>query len=108
MKLTEKQKEVIERAKQLEKEYGNGNVFLRWINDYWNVCFVVHKIGDDKIFTHLKENMKVNKATLNALESKGLLTCCDNQHNEGQDPNSWRSKPEDWIIIGSRIKTELI
>ena len=46
MKLTEKQNRIIQKAILLESEYGKGNVFLRWINDYWRVCFIIHNITD--------------------------------------------------------------
>ena len=36
MKLTVAQQKIIDKAKELEQEHGQGNVFLRHINDYWN------------------------------------------------------------------------
>lgn len=51
MKLTQKQQEIVDKFLELENEYGKGNVFLRWINDYWNVMFVIHRIGQ-KISKH--------------------------------------------------------
>lgn len=108
MKLTNKQKQVVQKAKQLEAEYGKGNVFLRWINDYWRVCFIIHNKGDSTYKPLLTEDTKINRNILNALENKGLLTGCDNQHNEEADPNSWRSQSEGWYYVGNRIKTELI
>lgn len=108
MKLTEKQKQVIQKEKQLEAEYGKGNVFLRWINDYWRVCFIIHNKGDSTYKPLLTEDTKINGVVLSSLENKGLLTGCDNQHNEEVDPDSWRSQPEGWHYIGIRIKTELI
>lgn len=56
----------------------------------------------------MTQDAKVNGIILNALEKRGLLTGCDNQHKEGVDPNSWRNKSEDWYYVGRRIKTELI
>lgn len=108
MKLTDKQKQVVQKAKQLEAEYGKGNVFLRWINDYWRVCFIIHNKGDSTYKPLLAEDTKINRSILNALENKGLLTGCDNRHNEEADPNSWRSQSERWYYVGNRIKTELI
>ena len=46
MKLTPKQNEVIEQYKYLESKYGKGNVFLRYINDFWRVRFIIHKTGE--------------------------------------------------------------
>lgn len=108
MKLTEKQNRIVQKAIQLESEYGKGNVFLRWINDYWRVCFIIHNIGDFTYKPLMTEDTKVNGVVLNALEKKGLLTGCDNQHREGADPNSWRNTSECWYYVGSQVKTELI
>lgn len=108
MKLTEKQNQVMQKAMQLEEEYGRGNVFLRWINDYWRVCFIIHKKGDFAYMPLLTKETKVNGSILNALEQEGFLTGCDNQHDDNVDPNSWRSRPEEWFYVGSRIKTELV
>ena len=106
MKLTQKQMEVVSKYKELENKYGKGNVFLRWVNDYWKVCFVVHKVGAST-YVPLYD-YRINRRITDSLESKGLLTCCDNQHNENVDPNDWRDKPEGWGVVGSRIKTELL
>jgi hypothetical protein len=108
MKLTEKQNQVIQKAKQLETEYGSGNVFIRWVNDYWRTCFIIHKQGDNTYKPLMTEGTKVNGTILKALGKKGLLTGCDNQHNDDVDPNSWRNKPEGWYYVGSRIKTDLV
>lgn len=105
IKLTEKQKAVIELAKELESKYGKGNIFLRWINDSYKIQFIVHLIGTN---TYNILGYKINGTVCNALEKKGLLTCCDNMHNEDVDPNSWRDQPEGWLCIGSRVKTELV
>lgn len=106
MKLTQKQMEVVEKYKSLENEYGKGNVFLRWVNDYWKVCFVIHKVGDS-FYTPLYD-YRINRRITDAFESKGLLACYDNHHNENVNPNDWEDKPEGWGIIGSRIRTELL
>lgn len=106
MKLTQKQIEVVNKYKELETEYGKGNVFLRWVNDYWKVCFVIHKVGEETYKPFY--DYKVNGRVVNSLEEKGLFTGCDINHNENVDPNSWRNKPEVWHFIGSRIKTELL
>ena len=51
MKLTQKQTELIELYKQLEREYGKGNVFFRYINDYHRIKFVIHDtIGSDVFY----------------------------------------------------------
>ena len=49
MKLTPKQNELIEEYKRLESKYGKGNVFLRYVNDFWRIRFIVHKIGEKNI-----------------------------------------------------------
>lgn len=106
MELTEKQKEVIQEAIQLEKEYGKGNVFLRHINDYWGVCFIIHTCPDNMykpLFTK-----RVNRNIVNDLEKKNLLTRCDNYHNQDINPNDWSRWPGGRYCVGSRIKTELI
>lgn len=108
MKLTQKQQETVDRFLELESEYGKGNVFLRWINDYWKVCFVIHKIEEEIYKPLLSDCNRVNGKIINSLEEKGLLTCCDNKHNEDVTPNSWNSQPEGWGCVGSRIKTELL
>lgn len=46
MKLTPKQNELIEEYKRLESKYGKGNVFLRYVNDFWRIRFIIHKIGE--------------------------------------------------------------
>ena len=45
MKFTQKQTELINEYKRLEKEYGEGNVFLRYINDFWKIRFIIHRSG---------------------------------------------------------------
>ena len=105
MKLTPKQTELIEAYEQLEKEYGKGNVFLRYINDYWKVRFIIHKSGQ----TEYKPiyDYKINGKTINALEKNNLLIGCDNNHKKA-NPNSWRGQPEGWFFVGSQIRTELL
>lgn len=49
MKLTPKQNELIEEYKHLESKYGKGNVFLRYVNDFWRIQFIIHKIGEKNI-----------------------------------------------------------
>lgn len=49
MKLTPKQNELIEEYKRLESKYGKGNVFLRYVNDFWRIRFIIHKIGEKNI-----------------------------------------------------------
>lgn len=50
MKLTPKQNELIEEYKRLESKYGKGNVFLRYVNDFWRIRFIIHKIGEKNIY----------------------------------------------------------
>ena len=102
MKLTAAQQKLIDKAKQLEQEHGQGNVFLRYINDYWNVMFVIHKQGDDKItLTQLADKNKINGRVINSLQEKGLLQMMDQNHNILTDSNNG-------FLVGSRIKTESI
>lgn len=107
MKLTQKQTELINRAKELEKEYGAGNVFLRYINDFWRLCFVVHRKGENT-YQPLYHEGVINRKVINSLQKKGLTTGCDNMHNEDADPNGWRTQPEGWYYVGLRLKTECI
>lgn len=101
MKLTQKQRETVDRFLELEKEYGKGNVFIRWINNYWNTMFVIHQKGEEKIESHLKDSFKVNRRILNALEMKGLLQCQDINHEKVENPNTaWRDGIQ---VVGSRI-----
>lgn len=102
MKLTAAQQNVIDKAKQLEAEHGKGNVFLRYINDYWNVMFVIHKSGDEKItLTQLADKNKINGKIINALQEKSLLQMMDQNHNVLTDSNKGS-------LVGSRIITELV
>ena len=86
MKLTQKQQETVDRFLELENKYGKGNVFIRWINNYWNAMFIIHRKGEEKIETYLQEPFKVNGRILNALEQKGLLQCQDINHEIVKDP----------------------
>ena len=88
MKLTKKQQEVIDRFLELEKDYGKGNVFIRWINNYWNTMFVIHQKDAETFEPHLIDSFKVNGRVLNALEEKGLLQCQDIHHNKVKNPNT--------------------
>ena len=49
MKSTQKQQETVDRFLELENEYGKGNVFIRWINNYWNTMFIVYRKGEKKL-----------------------------------------------------------
>ena len=101
MKLTQKQQETVNRFLELESEYGKGNVFLRWINNYWNTMFVIHKIGEKNIEAHFQESFKVNGRILNALEEKGLLQCQDINHENVEEPT--KALYDGIKVIGSRI-----
>ena len=102
MKLTVAQQKIVDKAKKLEQEHGHGNVFLRYINDYWNVMFVIHKHGDDKItLTQLADKNKINGRIINSLQEKGLLQMMDQNHNILTDSNNSS-------LVGSRIVTENI
>lgn len=103
MRLTPKQNEVIEKYKSLESKYGKGNVFLRYINDFWKVRFIIHKIDEKKY--SLISDYKINGKVIILLDKNNLLVGYDNKH-EKADPNSWRSQPQDWFFVGSRIRTE--
>lgn len=106
MKLTSKQIEIINRAKELENEHGKGNVFIRWINDYWRAMFIIHKQGEEVYSPKLIDENRVNSRIFNSLEEKGLTEYMDINHIKRKDPNLWMS--ENFIGLGSRIKTELI
>ena len=106
MKLTQKQTELIELYKLLEREYGRGNVFFRYINDYHRIEFVIHDTIGSDVFTILFR-YKINGKVINVLEDKGLMIGRDNFHKEA-DPNSWRSQPKEWRYVGYQIRTELL
>lgn len=101
MKLTQKQQKTVDRFLELEDEYGKGNVFIRWINNYWNTMFIVHQKEEEKIETHLQESFKVNGRILNALEQKGLLQCQDINHEIVKDPTL--ALYDGIRVVGSRI-----
>lgn len=101
MKLTQKQQETVDKFLELENEYGKGNVFLRWINNYWNVMFVIHRIGEKNFETHFQNGFKVNGRILNALEEKGLLQCQDINHENVENPET--AFHDGIKVIGSRI-----
>ena len=103
MKLTPKQNELIEKYKYLKSKYGKGNVFLRYVNDFWRIRFIIHKIGEKK-YSPIYD-YKINGRTVNSLDRNNLLIGYDNKHKEA-DPNSWRGQPKNWFFVGSRIKTE--
>lgn len=106
MKLTSSQLKVINKAKELEEEYGKGNVFIRWINDYWRGMFIIHKSGEETISPKLIEENKVNAKVFYSLERLGLIQPMDINHIEREDFNTFST--DNFIPLGSRIKTELI
>lgn len=101
MKLTQKQQETVNRFLELENEYGKGNVFLRWINNYWNIMFVIHRIGEENFETRFQDTYKVNGKIVNALENKGLLQCQDINHENVEDPT--KALNDGIKVIGSKI-----
>lgn len=66
MKLTPKQNELIEEYKRLESKYGKGNVFLRYVNDFWRIRFIIHKIGKKNYLPIY--DYKINGRVINSLE----------------------------------------
>ena len=101
MKLTQKQMETINKFKELEIEHGKGNIFVRWINDYWKVCFIIHQKGEETYKPLLKDEYRINGKILNALEEKGLLQCQDTEHNKVENPNiAWNNGTK---VVGSTI-----
>ena len=101
MKLTKKQQEIVNRFLELENVYGKGNVFLRWINNYWNIMFVIHRIGDINFETHFQDTFKVNGKIVNALEKKGLLQCQDINHEDVEDTT--KALYDGIKVVGSKI-----
>ena len=101
MKLTQKQQEVVDRFLELEKEYGKGNVFIRWINNYWNTMFVIHQKDAETFEPHLTDSFKVNGRVLNALTEKGLIKYMDIHHEEMEEPNAAMRSGK--ILIGGTI-----
>lgn len=87
IKLTQRQKEVVDKFHALEREHGEGNIYVRYINDCWNVMFVIHKKGDSNVTLMLKEENKINRSIFNALEKKGLMQPTDINHNPVEDAN---------------------
>lgn len=105
MKLTATQQKVIDKAKELENEYGKSNVFLRYINDYWNVLFIIHKQGEINYKTILNDKNKINGKIINSLQEKGLLQIMDNNHTVLNNANDIKYD-SDRFLVGSRIITE--
>lgn len=101
MKLTQKQQETVDKFLELENEYGKGNVFIRWINPYWNTMFIIHQKGKEKFDCQLHNSFKVNGRILKSLEEKGMLQCQDINHEKVENPNTaWRDGIK---VLGSRI-----
>lgn len=107
MKLTNSRQKVIDRAKDLEQEYGKGNVFLRYINDYWKAMFIIHNQNETTFKTMLQDVNKVNGKIINSLEEKGLLQIMDNKHNILNNAMDVKYDKERYLV-GSRIATELV
>lgn len=101
MKLTQKQQETIDRFLELENEYGKGNVFIRWINPYWNTMFIIHQKGEEKFDCQLHNSFKVNGRVIKALEEKGMLQCQDINHEKVENPNI--ACCDGIKVLGSRI-----
>lgn len=107
MKLTIAQQKVINKAKELEKEHGKGNVFLRYINDYWNILFVIHKQGETSYKPIFGDENKINSKIINSLQEKGLIQIMDNNHIVLNDVMDIKYSNERFLV-GSRIITEVI
>lgn len=78
-------------------------MFLRYVNDFWRIRFIIHKIGEKNYLPIY--DYKINGRVINSLDRNNLLIGYDNKHKEA-DPNSWRSQPKNWFFVGSRIRTE--
>lgn len=103
MKFTQKQTELINEYKRLEKEYGEGNVFLRYINDFWKIRFIIHSSGQ----TEYKPiyDYRINGKIINGLQKNKMLVGYDTEHKEA-DPNNYTNYKEGVYFLGSRIILE--
>ena len=108
MKLTVPQQKVIDISKELEDKYGKGNVFIRWVNGHENIRFAIHQKNTRTASVLLSDNDVINRRVLESLDRKGLITCCDTQHNDNVDPNDCLGKDNGVFFLGSRIKTEVL
>lgn len=84
MKLTPKQKEIIDKAIELEHGPVADEVFIRFVNDRYGYCFVFHKKGSryfNAAFEYGFNPIKINLRTLKSLCEKGVLEDVDIQHN---------------------------
>lgn len=105
MKLTPKQKEIIDKAIELEHGLVADEVFIRFVNDRYGYCFVFHKKGSryfNAAFEYGFNPIKINLRTLKSLCEKGVLEDVDIQHNPC--PSCMHSTEE---YLGVRVKTEL-
>lgn len=78
MQFTEQQKEFLKQYAELEKKYGKGNVFIRYVNDFWKCRFVVHHKGD-LVFTLL--DPQIHGRVVTSLQKRGVIKSYDIHHN---------------------------
>lgn len=104
---TKAQKELFEKAINLEKQYGRGNVFLRYINDCWRIRFVIHEKGARGYKTIFQPHTEANGRVVNTLERKGYIEFVNSMHQVMQNKNNYAYDAEtDTWCIGGRLKTE--
>lgn len=101
MKLTPKQSEVIEQYKYLESKYGKGNVFLRYVNDFWKIRFIIHKIGEKKYLPIY--DYKINGR---------VIEKCSSPIGDGNTPPNVLSNSSNIIVkrsspIGDKIRIQI-
>ncbi len=109
MRLTKKQKSIIDTAVKLESSLGKGNIFLRYIKSEQQICFIGHKKGS-AAFTILKEfndngeirPIKVDSKTYESMMKNRFLVNYDTNHH----PNL-HIKTNIAGYLGARIRTEI-
>lgn len=105
MKQTPKQKEIIDKAIELEHGPVANEVFIRFVNDRYGYCFVFHKKGSryfNAAIEYGSNPIKINQRTLKSLCEKDILENVDIQHNPC--PSCMYSTEE---YLDVRVKTEL-
>lgn len=104
MKLTKKQQEVVDRFLKLEKEYGEGNVFIRWINDFWKYAFIIHKKNEMVYSSHFiqDQSLCIHGKVINSLNKMGILQCQDIHHNKVENLDV--ALRNGIIVVGSTIQ----
>ena len=97
--LTEKQQETIAVYIGLEKKYGKGNIFIKYIKSLGDI-FIIHGKGDFEF--NMLQGYRIHGKVAKSLEEKGLTSAYDTSHRV-IDPNDLRV-----IHVGAGINLDKI